>query len=122
VNEDVIMNRETMKGTRARIPGRRRLLPGPSLMAGMLAFGMLLGGCGGGGSRGGADDGGVATPPPTPPPDPPPVAMVIDELYEVDDGARLVNRSAAPSRIEVRHRTEGSRFVILREGAADLHP
>ncbi|MCC5867420.1 MAG: hypothetical protein JJU27_02820, partial [Gammaproteobacteria bacterium] len=61
---------------------------------------------------------------PPPPPDPAPVAMVLDELYEVDDGARVVNRSAAPSRIEVRHDViDGQRVVILREGAADLlHP
>jgi hypothetical protein len=86
-----------------------------------LASAVMLSGCG---SDGGANDSGnVAAPPPPPPPEPPPVAMVLDELYEVDDGARLVNRSASPSHIEVRHEIiDGQRFVILREGAADLHP
>lgn len=48
--------------------------------------------------------------------------MELGEEYEVASGARLVTRSAEAARIELRHREDGARSVILREGAADLHP
>ena len=115
------MDYQGMTGQQHRIAEKRWMLPGLAVVM-VLAGAVLLTGCGGGSS----DDGGgtvVAPPPPPPPPEPAPVAMAIDELYEVNDGARLVNRSASPSRIEVRHEIiDGQRFVILREGAADLHP
>lgn len=115
------MDYQGMTGQQSRMAERRWTLPGLAVVM-VLAGAVLLTGCGGGSS----DDGGgtVVAPPPPPPPPPPepaPVAMAIDELYEVDDGARLVNRSASPSRIEVRHEViDGQRVVILREGAADL--
>jgi len=124
MSEDRKMDTQEMTGRQSRMPRRRWALSGLAVAV-VLTGSVLLGGCGGGSSGGGGAP--VVTPPPPPPPPPPdpaPVAMVLDEFYEVDDGARLVNRSAAPSRIEVRHDViNGQRVVILREGAADLlHP
>jgi hypothetical protein len=86
----------------------------------VLGAALAAAGCSDGGSSGGKD----TSPPPPPPPPPPPsgTSMVIDRAYTVAAGSRLVNRGATPARIEVLHVAEdGSRTVVLREGAADLH-
>lgn len=123
------MNKQKQCIARAqsRMPGRRWTMPALAAVT-LLAGAGLLGGCGGGGSDGTDGGGGsVIVPPPspppvTPPPAPVPLEMVLDEVYEVDSGTRLVNRSATPAHIEVRHDViDGRRLVVLREGAADLH-
>jgi hypothetical protein len=115
MNEDRIMDKQVMSWQQSGMPGRPWPLPWLTMV--LLASAVMLSGCG---SDGGANGGGNVVAPP--PPAPAPVAMVLGEVYEVDDGARLVNRNATPSRIEVRHEIiDGQRFVILREGAADLH-
>lgn len=85
----------------------------------IVAAGLGLAACGGDSSGGG---GGIAAPPPPPPPPPAAIEMQIGEDYPVADGARLVSRSASPALVEIRHLADGQRSVVLREGAADLHP